>query len=82
MAAFVGGVIVYWMVATPSIASFGNPVTDASLALHQKASDLVFQQVTSLLDLVVFKALLPVLTAVLGYTFARVLQRPSSNGGS
>jgi len=76
----VGGLLLYWMVATPPIEAFGNPVTQDSLELYQKASDLVFQRATSFLDLVLFKALLPVLTAVLGYTFARALHRPPPEG--
>lgn len=78
--ALVGGLLLYWMLATPPIAAFGNPVTKESLELYQKASDLVFQRVTSVLDLVLFKSLLPVLTAVLGYTFARALHRPPPEG--
>lgn len=78
--AMVGGLLLYWMLATPPIAAFGNPITKESLELYQKASDLVFQRATSLLDLLLFKALLPILTAVLGYTFARALHRPPPEG--
>ncbi len=49
--------------------AFGNPVTAESLGLYQKATDLVFQRVASLIDQVVIKTLLPVLTLLLGYIF-------------
>lgn len=73
----------YWMLATPAIAEFGSPVTAESLALWQKASDLVFQRITTLFDQVVIKVLLPVLTLLLGYVFgARAGQPPPpENGG-
>lgn len=77
------GLLVYLAVAMPSIDAFGDPVTAESLAFYQKASDLVFERVTTLLDQVVIKTLVPVLTLLLGYVFGtRAGQAPPPDEGS
>lgn len=76
---FLAGLLVYLVLATPGLGEFGSPVTADSLAQWQKASDVVHQRVTGLVDLVVFKILLPLLTLLLGYVFgSRAGQGPPS----
>jgi hypothetical protein len=73
--------LVYLAVATPSITAFGSPVTADSFALYQKTSDVVFQRVTSLVDQIVIKTLVPILTLLLGYVFgARAGRLPPEEG--
>jgi hypothetical protein len=75
IAALLLALLAYLAVVAPRVTDFGVPVTTDSLALYQRASDQVFQRVTDLVDQVVIKTLLPVLTLLLGYVFgARVGQ--------
>ena len=69
MALLIADLLVYLLLATPQVRDFGSPATEASLSLYQKASDVVFQRVTSLVDQVVIKILVPLLTLLLGYVF-------------
>ncbi len=76
------GLLGYLAITLPSLSAFGSPVTAESLALHQRASDVAFQRVTTLLDQVVIKTLVPLLTLLLGYVFgARAGQALSSDEG-
>ena len=74
IAVFVGAIFGYLIGSTPTIGSFGNPVTENTMSLYQKASDLIFQRANSLLNTVLINVLLPILTLVLGYTFAQIKQ--------
>jgi hypothetical protein len=81
IALFLVGLLIYLGVAMPTIADFGSPATEASLVPYQKASDLVFQRATTLLDQVVIKILVPLLTLLLGYVFgSRAAQGVASEG--
>jgi hypothetical protein len=66
---FTLAILSHWMWTALPITVFGNPVTAESLALYQKARDAAFQQVTSLIDMLVLKAFIPILTLILGYIF-------------
>jgi hypothetical protein len=61
--------VIYLTFATPDIHAFGAPVTADSQALQQKAAEAVFQRVTGLVDQIVIRVFLPVLTLLLGYVF-------------
>lgn len=75
------GLLLYPMLAAPSLESFGTPATAESLGLWREASDVSFQRATSLLDQVAIKMLLPLLTLLLGYVFgATVGHRAAAEG--
>ena len=78
---FVIGAVLYLMFAMPKITDFGVPTTDASMILWQKASTDTFQRVTSLIDQIVIRMLLPVLTLLLGYVFGTTIRRGASGNG-
>lgn len=80
IALLLAGLLAYLALATPGVIAFGSPVTPDSFALYQRGSDLVFQRVTTLLDQVVIKVLLPVLTLLLGYVFGARAGRPAPPG--
>jgi hypothetical protein len=63
------GVGAYLAVVLPSPESFGTPPTAESLARWDQASTAVFGRVTGLMDQMVGKVLLPVVTLLLGYVF-------------
>lgn len=66
---FLVAILGYWFLTAPRLADFGSPLTTESMRLYKEASDLAFQQATSLVGLVVGNTLLPVLTFVLGHAF-------------
>lgn len=60
---------IYWFRTAPSLESFGTPVKQESLQLYKEASNIAFESVYKILDLIVLTVLLPVLTLILGYLF-------------
>jgi hypothetical protein len=78
IALLLAGLLIYLAVATPDLTAFGSPATPDSVALHARTSEVVFQRVTTLLDQVVIKTLVPVLTLLLGYVFGARAGQPTA----
>jgi len=62
-------VIIYWFRTAPSLNSFGVPVTEESLKLYKEASQVIFDRISKMLDIIIVTVLLPILTLILGYIF-------------
>ena len=60
------------IITQPLLQGFGIALNNRTIRIatnNLKAADLVFQRVTTMLDMVVFKFLVPLLTLLLGYVF-------------
>jgi hypothetical protein len=71
--------IIYFFVATHSLKSLAQPLTEESLKIYKEARSAVVDDIAKVGNLFLGSVLLPILTLLLGYIFGSKEERAEAN---